>query len=216
MESAREVYDDCCRAIAKRLEAFGFEYRPGKHTAIHAEVDLTFEIRFQSSYLNRLIPEQQPGVSNELSAETVAATDYLAFGMVGLIEHASVRSRVLKRWRRSVNCMVESGDFVTGGQIGNLQSPPTWIEFNLANPQTRRDVMAEAFQLIERVALPYFTLFRTTERVISDLLDGSMPWFWESTALEYVCCFGTGTQAKVLLDRFIGEKPADRRSIAAP
>jgi hypothetical protein len=98
-------------------------------------------------------------------------------------------------------------DTVTGGQIGNLQSPVRWLEFNLANPFTRSHKVDEIRQLIGSVALPYFDVFQNPAAVIARLLDGSIPWTWEPSALEYVCCFGRAEQAMQLLNEYIKEPP---------
>lgn len=37
-----------------------------------------------------------------------------------------------------------------------------------------------------------------------------MPWTWEPTALEYVCCFGSTDQALQLLNNLITDSPSRR------
>jgi hypothetical protein len=82
-----------------------------------------------------------------------------------------------------------------------------WVEFDLENPYTRTKVITEARRLIDTVALPHFDLFKNPVDVVARLIDGSMPWTWEASALEYVCCFGSLDQALQLLNRFINESP---------
>jgi hypothetical protein len=106
-----------------------------------------------------------------------------------------------------MNQPLAAGDGVTGGQIGNLQPKPKWIEFNLANPHRRASVIGEVIALIRRVALPYFARFAEPARVIEGLLDGSMPWMWEPSALEYTACFGTQQQARDLLWQYLRMRP---------
>jgi hypothetical protein len=96
---------------------------------------------------------------------------------------------------------------VTAGQIGNLKEKPHWIEFNLANAVTRERTIEEIIKLIRTVALPYQKRFQEPQRVVSDLLEGKIPWLWEQGALDYVACFGTQTQAQALLQRYLAEHP---------
>jgi hypothetical protein len=207
MKSAREIFNDCCNEIAKSLAEDGFQYRPSKHSAIRADGDLTVEIHFQSSFRNYVLPDANVSKLKQRIAKLVPFGDLATYGSVTLIEHASVRSKALKNFRKSLTKAWTTEDAVTGDQIGNLQSPAKWVEFNLANPYTRNEVIAEALRLIGGVALPYFKLFQNSTEVIARLLDGSMPWTWEASALEYVCCFGKTDDAKQLLERFVNESP---------
>ncbi len=131
--------------------------------------------------------------------------DLATFGSITLIEHATVSSKALKIFRRAVPGAWASDGSVTGGQIGNLQVPAKWVTFNLANPNTRHAVVAEAKKLITDVGIPYLERFNDPEGVIHGLLEGTMPWMWEPSALEYVCCFGSKQKAQQLLQRFIAE-----------
>ena len=81
------------------------------------------------------------------------------------------------------------------------------LEFNLANPATREKTINEAISLIRSIAIPYQKRFQEPQQVISDLLEGKMPWLWEQSALDYVACFGTRAQTQALFDRYLGEHP---------
>jgi hypothetical protein len=136
----------------------------------------------------------------------------MAFGSVTLIAHTAVRSKSFKLWRASRNQPLGSDDLVTVGQIGNLQAKPKWLEFNLANPQRRDRVISEVVELIRTIALPYFERFSNPREVIAGLISGTMPWWWEPGALEYVACFGTPSQARELLMRYIQMRPDRARN----
>lgn len=208
MESAREIYNKCCIEIVASLAEIDFQYRPSKHSAVKASGDLKFKIHFQSSFLNYLVPDGCADRLKRITSELTPFGDFATFGNVTLVEHASVHSKMLKNFRKSLPDCWTTDDVVTGGQIGNLQLPPKWVEFNLANPYTRAKVIAEARRLIDVVALPYFDLFKNPAKVVARLIDGSMPWTWEPSALEYVCCFGSTDQALQLLSRFINNSPS--------
>jgi hypothetical protein len=208
MESAREVFDKCCIEIAASLEQTGFQYRPSKHSAIRASGDLKFEIHFQSSRRNFLVPDGGVDDLKRRLSKLMPFGDFATFGNVTLITHAEIRSEILRNFRKSLPSSWRADDAVTGSQVGNLQTPAKWMQFNLANPYTRVKVIAEASQLINTVALPYFDLFKNPACVVARLLDGSMPWTWEPSALEYVCCFGSMDQALQLLNKFTNESPS--------
>jgi hypothetical protein len=207
MEKAREIFNRCCIEIAASLADTGFQYRPSKHSAIRASGDLKFEIHFQSSFRNYLVTDGDADRLKRVVSKLTSFGDFATFGNVTLIEHALVRSKMLKNFRKSLPNSWTADDAVTGGQIGNLRAPAMWVDFNLANPYTRTKVITEARRLIDTVALPYFDLFKNPADVVARLLDGSMPWTWEASALEYVCCFGSLDQALQLLNRFINESP---------
>lgn len=208
MESAREIFDKCCIEIAASLANTGFQYRPSKHSAIRASGDLKFEIHFQSSFRNYLVPDAGADTPKRGISKLMPFGDFATYGNVTLIEHASVHSKILKNFRKSLRNSWTADGAVTGGQIGNLRSPARWVQFNLANPHTRTKAITEAHGLIDTVALPYFDLFKNPADVVARLLDGSMPWTWEPSALEYLCCFGSIDQALQLLKRFINESPS--------
>jgi hypothetical protein len=210
MEAAREIFNQCCAEIAASLADADFQYRTSKHSAIRMSGDLTFEIHFQSSFRNYLVPNEGGDGLKRVISKLIPLGDLATFGSVTLIEHATVYSKMIKKFRESLPSIWTVNDAVTGGQIGNLRSPAKWIQFNLANPHTRTKVVAEAAKLIDTVALPYFELFKNPAEVIARLLDSSMPWTWEPSALEYVCCFGSKDQALQLLDRLINDSPARR------
>jgi hypothetical protein len=174
---------------------------------VSQDSDLTRKISFQSSFRNFITTGEGAGLLERVAAWVPGVDELLAFGSVTLIAHAAVHSRALKLWRESLTQPLATGDVVTGGQIGNLQVKPKWIQFNLANPRRRAEVIGDAIGLIRRVALPYLDRFAEPVRVIDGLLDGTMPWMWEPGALEYTSCFGTLQQAHDLLWHYLRMRP---------
>lgn len=206
MGEARNIYNAACARIASALAQDGFKYRPSKHSLVRRDDDLTREITFQSSFRNFTVPgrgdgDLQRSVSLPLTGETAA------FGSITLIAHALVYSESFKQWRAAQKQPLGTDKLITAGQIGNLQARPRWLEFNLANPNKRDRVISDVIELIRTVALPYLECFCNPQEVIVGLIDGTMPWGWEPSALEYVVCFGTPSQARELLARYIQMRP---------
>jgi hypothetical protein len=111
---------------------------------------------FQSSFRTFLFPEADASSLPRRSVESLpGADDLVTFGNVSLIAHAAIRSKAIKLSRASLKQTLNTGDRVTGGQIGNLQARAKWIEFNLANPYRRDRVIHDVTDLIRSVALPY-------------------------------------------------------------
>src|SRR5262249_17822600 len=131
----------------------------------------------------------------------------VTFGSVTLIVHLLIKAKSICDWRKSLSQPLRLDDLVSGGQLGNLRPRPKWIEFNLANANSRASVLKEAVELIYSVALPYQERFHDRAQVIADLLSGRIPWFGEQLALDYVACYGTKVQTQALLDRYLSEFP---------
>jgi hypothetical protein len=62
---------------------------------------------------------------------------------VALWIHVNVWSKRLKTWRKRYDPDT-SWDFVAGGLIGNLEHPPGWAEWELADPSNRTAMRGEA------------------------------------------------------------------------
>jgi len=206
MGQAREIFVAVCSEIATALAHHGFEYRQSKQTLVKRDGDLTLEIHFQSSHSNYLVADEVRATA-AVSGSVPSSSHLTSWGSVTLIVHVSVRSRAIKAWRRSLSQPLRTDDAVSGGQIGNLQRTPEWIEFNLANPNHRQTIIKKAAELIEDIALPYFDRFRNPSEVIVALIAGTLPWFWEPAAVEYACCFGTIDQARRMLETYLDKFP---------
>jgi hypothetical protein len=207
---ARNIYNTACSQIAASLKQDGFEYRASRHTAVRTDGDLTSEITFQSSFRNFTLPEQA-GVLHKAISMLPLVGETVAFGSVTLIAHCAIHSKSFQRWRASQKQPLGKDDLIAAGQIGNLQRKPKWLEFNLANPHRRDGVIAEVIELVRTIALPYLERFSTPQEIVAGLIEGTMPWWWEPSALEYVACFGTSSQAQELLLRYIQMRPGQER-----
>ena len=209
MGEARDIYDAACAQVASSLAPEGFQYRPSRHSLVRRDDELTHEIRFQSSFRNFTIPSR-PGLQRAVSWVPFVG-ETVAFGSITLIANASVYSESFKSWRAAQEQPFGTDGLFTAGQIGNLQTKPKWLEFNLANPHKRDRVIGDLIELIRTVALPYLERFSNPQEVIVGLIAGAMPWWWEPSALEYVVCFGTPSQARELLIRYIQIHPGQEK-----
>jgi len=203
MGEARDIYTAACTQIAAALVQDGFRYRTSKQALVSQDGDLTREITFQSSFRNFVVPETGGSGFLQRAVSWLPGTDLVTFGNVSLIAHAAIRSKAIKLWRASLKQPLGLGDVVTGGLIGNLQDKPKWIQFNLANPRRRDQVIGDVIDLIRTVVLPYMGHFSDPQQVVRGLLEGTLPWDWEPSALEYIACFGTLQQCQDLLARYL-------------
>jgi hypothetical protein len=170
-ESPRDVYAAGCRSIADALAADGFTYAKSSQTATRKGRDFTFRISFQSSHHN---------IRGEL---------------VALWIHAVIYSPTLKKWRGRHPHVGGSWDRVAGGQIGNLVSPHSWMEWNLGPPADRERQIADAVATIRRIALPYFTRFEDVPGLVARLATEAVPSFDLDDTLDFLMCFGDPADA---------------------
>lgn len=155
--------------------------------------DLEFCVSFQSSHYNQAFdpPDLAKG-----------------YGSVSLDMYASVSSQSLAEWRAARDQPLRENGYVVGGPIGNLREKHKWIEFDLANPRARHQVIQEIIDHIREIGFPCFETFRDPQAVIAKLIAGTIPWMdWESDVLEYILCFGTRAQADEIFGRFRDKRP---------
>ena len=170
-ESPRDVYAAGCRSIADALAADGFAYAKSSQRLTRKGRDFTFRISFQSSHQN---------VPGEL---------------VALWIHAVVYSPTLKKWRGRHPHVGGSWDRVAGGQIGNLVSPHSWMEWNLGPLADRERQIADAVATIRRIAFPYFARFEDVPGLAARLATEAIPSFDPDDALDFLMCFATPSDA---------------------
>lgn len=168
-ESPREIYRRGCAAIGKSLSALGYQYLKSSQTLKRKSGIFAYEIRFQSSMHN---------IHGEL---------------VALWIHANVKSPSLEKWR--VDQSIFKNSFVAGGQIGNLSKPYSWMEWNLASPDTFDEQITDAVSTIERLAFPYFAMFEDVPSLVDRLMLEEIPSFMPSQVIQFIMCFGTKEQA---------------------
>lgn len=184
LETPRQVFLATCAEIAKDFEAEGFRYaKSGPHIILVAG-DFTFRVSFQSSYRN---------VSGQ---------------HVRLWVHATVSAKCMKEFRRSHLPENLVNDGIAGGMVHRLlPDNVTMVEWDLANPETRAEVIAEVISLIRKHVLPYFALFSKPAELVMQLTKETLPAFDIRHSVEFALCFGDKTSAQKILARFLRDRP---------
>lgn len=178
-EPPRDVYLKACQYIAEALATDGFTYARSSQMLTRKTKDFSFQIHFQSD-------------RNNVAGELVA-----------LWIHADVLSKRLKAWREAQPKPLHTGDGVAGSQIGNLILPASWMEWNLASPDSRADLLADAVATIRQILFPYFALFADPNLLCLKLIAEELPGFRLSCAIEFLLCYGDKQMAESYLRRFL-------------
>lgn len=181
--SSREVYLAACASIGSHLEdSYGFKYAKSGPHARRRSGEFTFQISFQSSH-------------NNVSGEHVA-----------LWIHGNVWSPRIKKWRASQG-LGDSFDYVAGGQIGNLQTNHCWLDWDLADPIRRDEVIRDAIHVIEELAFPYFARFENLTSLFSFLVREDLPAMTIERAIEFLMCFADQSTARTAAANFLRRRP---------
>ena len=182
MDSPRETYLAACATIAEPLSPLGFRFaKSGPHTQ-RKDGNFTYRVSFQSSHRN------------------------VADHSVALWIHANVLSKRLAEWRAAQARTLGSGDYVAGGQIGNLVQPHGWRDWNLALA-TRSDVIADATSTVHSIALPYFERFADVPGLCGLLQCEELPAMHIAHAIEFLLCFADRSAADAALSSFFSSRP---------
>ncbi len=143
-EVPREVFLNVCETIAKYYEPLGFKWCKSGPKMKLKKGEFNFEISFSSSCYN------------------------VADANVKVVVHASVSSSKLKKWEKASTYKLFNSfptGVLGGGQIGNLQEKKTWLEWNVASPEKRDEIVDDIIDNINKLALPFFDKFCELEKV---------------------------------------------------
>jgi hypothetical protein len=182
VQTTHDIYLDACTQIGSALARRGFKYAKSGPHAKRSHGDFSFCIRFQSSVYNS------------------------AGSNVALWIHANVRSKRLSSWRAMQPHPLRTDDWVAGGQIGNLRTPPHWLDINLANAATRPGAISGAIGAIEEFGLPLFAAFENVPALCERLVTEDVPGLEASLAIEFLLCFSTTPAASAVLQRFFATR----------
>lgn len=179
-ESPRELFLESCGRIADSLAPLGFKYaKSGPHTQ-RKHGEFSYRVSFQSSRYN-------------------TAGEYVALWI-----HANVFSKRLAAWRAAQAWTLHSGDYVAGGQIGNLVVPNRWRDWNLAEGI---GTTTEAISAVQEVALPYFKRFEDVPGLCGLLQREEIPGLYIGPAIEFLLCFADRDEAHAALSNFFKRRP---------
>jgi hypothetical protein len=187
-DKPRDLYLAACRMLASRLEGAGFRYTASRQVAVRKTEVFSYSVSFQSSHRN------------------------IAGQHVALWIHAHVHCKALAVWRASGppipwKTAGAQFDFVAGGQLGNLQEQARWLDWNVAQPRSRERVVSDAYEAIERLALPYFALFSRPLDVITRLGSAEIHGFEPVDAIEFLLWQAGAEAAQTYLSRFLDARP---------
>lgn len=179
-EEPREVFFSSCVAIAKPFEDRGFKFtRTSPHMTRRAG-DWRFTVGFSSSHHN---------VADEHVALSIGAV---------------VRSPRIKVWRAArAHPTLGFQDTIAGGQIGNLLPDKRWFDWELADPGRRPRVVKDAIATIESIALPYFALFESLDRLIPALEASAIGEIDIGRTIELLVFLGRKDSAQRAAIRFL-------------
>lgn len=182
-EAPKEVYQNCCQRIAAAFEDDGYRYSKSKKEFKRSHGDFQFSISFQSS-------------RNNVAGELVA-----------LWIHGNVRSPQLKKWRREHRVLRPEFDGVAGGQIGNLRNKTGWLEWNLADPNRREQLISDAIRQIREITFPYFRVFENVSAACEALIAEDFPALRVVDLIDFLQCFGSCSQARAGACNFLARHP---------
>ena len=170
-EKPRDVYHASCQLIGEHLSQFGFKFAKSGPHCRKRDGDITLNISFGSSMYN------------------------VAGEHVHLDIAASVLSSKLKKWRISRGTKFASDD-LAGGQIGNLTDKSAWLQWDLADPAQRDDVIRDAIEAIHNIAFPFFARFEDLPALADHLINNDLPGINSPRAIELLMWLGRTDDAK--------------------
>jgi hypothetical protein len=161
MKNPREIYLEACDLIAQNLTADGFEYaRSGPHLT-RKRGEWTDKILFQSSRHNA------------------------AGSVVKLWIYVRLANSAFRKWRKSAGSPLAGNPYIAGAQIGNLRSPPAWIEFNLASASRQAEIVVDATSSVREIGFPFIQLTSDTDALLEALSSREVPGFEPHDAFEF-------------------------------
>jgi hypothetical protein len=182
-ESPRDVYLQSCAQIAATFSDQGYKFaKSGPHLTKNTKL-FRYMIAFQSSHNN--IPGQH----------------------VALWMAANVRSPSLKKWRSQQTRPYRTDDWLAGGMVHLLCGKHSWVEWELADPQARKNTVNDAIRFIREVVLPYFQQFDDPDGVTRLLLDKPIPECDLASSVEFLLHCGKQAEGQQVMDRFVAVRP---------
>jgi hypothetical protein len=181
-EKPRDVYVAACAAIAHSLVPDGFRYLKSKQVLDRPVGAFVHHVSFQSS-------------RNNIAGQSVVMWIY-----------ANVRCKELATWRSRQSTPLRTDDWVAGGMVHLLTREHAMIEWQLADPTSRSDAIANAQEFVKTIVLEYFALFADPQRTVVELLKAPINAFSIGDQIEFVLCFAGSREASRILQRFVDQR----------
>jgi len=183
MGSSRDAFLSACASITATLTPCGYKYAKSGPHASRTNGEFTYRISFQSSRGN------------------------VAGAYVALWIHATVFSRRLQKWRASQPIALYTGNFVAGGQIGNLLKEHTWRNWNVSDPVARKVAIDDAAAALRDIALPYFSRFDDIPSFCDVIQREDVPSMEIGRAIDFLMCYADRDAATNAMRRFLTARP---------
>ena len=185
----RAVYLAACQQIATSFECDGFRYAKLSQEMSRRVKDWKQSISFQSSFHN------------------------VAGARIALSVHCNVGHSKLKKWRE-LNNPTWISDHVGGSQLGNLDSPPRWFDYDLADTERRPRVISEVIADLRQIALPYFERFTDSDKLVEDMLREDIPQVPLKCAVDFLIYCRDRSVAAACVHGWLTRHPDFRAEIA--
>ena len=164
-ENTKDVYLDVCEKIASCYAPYGFQFaKSGPHITLkQKDTEFVYKITFQSSHYN--IPGKN----------------------VVIDVFANILSQRYKKWKienksdlkfNSSNWPLELNEYITGGNIGNLQKEHKYLSWNVGTPDTREKKIEDIIENINNLAIPFFSCFENRDRLIHEIESGNLNYYF--------------------------------------
>lgn len=144
-EKPRDVFMRSVTSAVEPLIADGWRFASsGPHATLRMG-DVRCKVTFGSSSLN------------------------VAGALVSLYVTIIIRDAQLGAWRAAARNARRHDDVIVTRQLGQLLDPPRWLEWNLADPRQRPEVLADIADMLQMKAVPYVN--RVMSKLRSDPVD---------------------------------------------
>jgi hypothetical protein len=183
-EAPRNVYMQACSTIAQAFVPDGFRFAHSGPHFTRCSKDLGFKISFQSSHNN-------------------VAGEY-----VSLVVYWSVTSRHLQKWRATNHSFHGSYDVFARGQVGYLDSHPSYLEWNLADIDTRDNEIENVINTIRRLIIPHFIQFEDPVRICEKLQEGEVEGMGLIDKFDFVACYSSLSAARRVIAKYFIQWPS--------
>jgi hypothetical protein len=167
VEAPREVYLAACASVA---EAVGYRFSKSGPIATKQVGRTRFRLFFQSDRNN------------------------VAGLHVRMLVHGMVEDAEFKRWQAETSWPLQPTGVILGGQIGNFQTRPDWMSWEISDPSTREARIRDLIDQIHRLAFPLFERCLNLEGFAQDLVRGPVAGVYETYAVG-LCGWRLGLKA---------------------
>ena len=167
VEAPRDIYLAACASVA---EAVGYRFSKSGPTATKQAGRTRFRLLFQSDRNN------------------------VAGLHVRMLVHGMVENAEFKRWQTETSWPLQATGVILSGQIGNFQTLPDWMSWEISDPSTRAARIDDLIDQVRRLAFPLFERCLDLDAFAQDLVRGPIAGMYETFAVG-LCAWRLGPKA---------------------